>query len=59
MDSITALIHRNQTLLDKAAKTCGATAQIVALLAEARSRSASLAVETALLIDESRWQVEV
>jgi hypothetical protein len=59
MDSIIALIHRNQTLLDKAAKTCEATAQIVALLAEARSRSASLAVEMAVLIDESRWQAEV
>jgi hypothetical protein len=57
MDSITALIHRNQTLLDKAAKTCAATAQIVALLAEAQSRSIGLVVETALLIDQCRGQV--
>ena len=54
MDSITALIRRNQPLLDEAAKARAATTQIVMLPAETQSCSVSLTVEAAFLIEQLR-----
>jgi hypothetical protein len=59
MDRITALLYRNQTLLDEAAKARAVTTQIVMLLAETLSCSVSLAVEAAFLIDQCHWRWRV